>query len=77
MTAKRTPFSRGRPLGYLMAWLQEHYLHATANEHNENAVCVYVDRRSGRDMLKAIPGSAALLSNEAPLDDGEASEPED
>lgn len=67
---------QGRPLGFLVAWLQGCALFADADDH-KGFKPSFADRRAARNAFKEIPGAEPLLGSERPRRDDEAdSEPD-
>ena len=72
--------AKGRPLGYLEAWLLDGTNHANKAEHwtaeNEIVATTFDKRTAARDMLALHPGGRQLLQRERPLRHGESDEPD-
>ena len=71
--------ARGRPLGWLTAWLQSSHLYPTSQEHKAPTGCQLTleERNGAREFLKTIGGDAAhLLALERSKREDEGSEPE-
>lgn len=68
----------GRPIGLLVAWLQDHGSHDTATDHNHDSAVHLntVGRRRARAEFMALPNAASFAVHERVKDDGEDSEPE-
>ena len=68
---------RGRPLGFLMAWLLDGPAWGQKDEHCDKHLAVYshADRLHAREQLKLVPGSEVLFALERPKRLGEADEP--
>lgn len=67
---------QGRPLGYLVAWLQRGAQHESQRAHMEEETTIDLEsRRAGRLWLRAFPSSAPLFAGERPLRDGEEDGP--
>ena len=58
----------GRPLGFLLAWLQEQLFHQYAHHHKTNYTITLQDRQAARACLKNLPGSLLLLRCERARD---------
>lgn len=68
---------QGRPLGYLMAWLNKGELHETQQAHMSMEVVIsWAERKEARAMLHNIPGCERVLVGERPRRDDEEDEPE-
>ena len=72
--------AKGRPLGYLAAWLQDGKQHASKKDHwalhNELIATEYTKRVAARTMLSLHPQGQALLAKERAKRDGEPDEPD-
>eukprot|EP00971_Amphidinium_carterae_P101794 2014786-Amphidinium_carterae.4 len=70
--------AHGRPLGFLMAWLQMTVDDPALHRDKDylRGVLQADCRRSARRVLSDMAGSATLLSKERPLEEGEAEEPD-
>eukprot|EP00959_Pyramimonas_sp_CCMP1952_P070616 1474587-Pyramimonas_sp.AAC.1 len=75
--AKRTSKGTGRPLGYLVCWLQQYNNFASAWEHKSLCHCSWAARKAAREWLKTLPGAHVLLAQEREKLPGEDSEHED
>ena len=67
------PF-RGRPLGFLMAWLQEQHFHNYAWMHKQEYQMTYTDRKAARALLKQLERAWLLFCCERARDEGEPEE---
>jgi len=71
--------AKGRPLGYLTAWLLDGKNHTSKSEHwareNEILATVFDERVSARNMLALHADGLQLLEKERPKREGEADEP--
>ena len=71
--------AKGRPLGYLAAWLLDGSPHSSKAEHwldvNEILATAYDKRTAARTIIAASPQGRELLQYERPLRDHEANEP--
>ena len=71
--------ARGRPLGWLTAWLLSSHLYPTGQEHKAPTACHLTpeERIGAREFLKTVGGDAAhLLALERSKREDEGSEPE-
>lgn len=66
---------QGRPLGYLMAWLQEQNKHNTCYDHVHYAQPLERDRVAGRVLFMTLPGAEQFSLFERNRVDDEADEP--
>ena len=74
---KRTRRAQGRPLGHLMAWLQDQHNAAYVTQKQHHAFAPSFEARArARAALKLRAGSADLFAAERPKEDDEGSEPE-
>jgi len=74
--AGRSP-ATGRPLGYLMWWLQQGSDHDTAGDHSRAVAPTWAERRAARTLLQQVPGAQVLFQCERKQRDDEGdSEPE-
>ena len=55
---------KGRPLGFLMAWLQEQVFHEHKEDHQAAFFGDLDQRREARQALHEVPGSEALFAQE-------------
>ena len=67
----------GRPLGFMYWWLQQAARHANQEGHQLDRWPSWAERKAARQELKALQGSALLMSRERPVREDEDSEPED
>jgi len=69
----------GRPLGFLMAWLQAQDEYGTCSDHHDLCEPDLADRRGARALLHTIPAAELLFAKEREVRAalGEGSEPED
>ena len=67
--------AQGRPLGFLMAWLQD----CGQKDHKDHLMLTinisWARRQQGRAALREVPGSEALFAQERARRDGEPEEP--
>jgi hypothetical protein len=69
---------QGRPLGSLMAWLQQHHQHGDSASHIHGTYITHAMRVEGRRYLKTLAGAENLLCMEARKEDVDGhSEPEE
>ena len=66
---------QGRPIGYLVAWLQAGCRHEGKDQHMPHEV-THEDRVRARHFFYTLPGSIDFLNTERLPYDGEGSEPE-
>jgi hypothetical protein len=72
----RTNMAAGRPLGYLMAWLADAHMYASAEEHRQGCFPSVADRRAGRLQLHELEESDEMFELERPQRADTGSEPE-
>jgi hypothetical protein len=56
---------QGRPLGFLMSWLQQHHRHGDSTSHIHGTYVTYAMRIEGRNFLKTLAGCEQLFDREA------------
>lgn len=75
--SRRRIAAKGRPLGFLTAWLQDGHMYASADAHHHECRPSWDDRRSAREFLHGVEGAEQLFAAERErIPDEEASEPE-